>query len=222
MIQINDVHKRYLTSRGESVWALRGISVAIPPKVNVAILGKHGSGKSTLLRLIAGIDRPTRGEILCERRVSWPIGLVTGLQPNLSGRQNTRFIARLQGFSEKEIDKKIEFVIEFCEIGELFEQPFGTYSNGMRARLNFALSVAFEFDVYLVDENLGGGTGPFLEKTRNTIKYLSEHADLIVVTHAENILKTYCEAAVWLHEGRAHWFDSASEAWQEHKKALAA
>jgi len=224
MIAVEDVHKRYWTKRGHAVWALRGISVTIPPKLSVAIIGANGAGKSTLLRLLAGIDRPTRGEIRCDRRISWPIGLVTGLQPNLTGRQNTRFIARVQGFSEQEIDEKIQFVMEFCELGEAFEKPVATYSRGMRGRFNFALSVAFEFDVYLVDENMGagGGTDFFQEKTRNTMQYLSDHADLIVVSHAERIVKSFCQAAVWLHDGRAHWFDSVSDAWQEHKKALAA
>ena len=223
MIVVDNVHKRYWTSRGKAVWALRGVTATFPPKVNVAIVGANGAGKSTLLRLIAGIDQPTRGEVRCDRRVSWPIGFVTGLQPNLTGRQNTRFIARLQGFSEKEIDDKIGFVIEFCELGGMFEQPVATYSGGMRGRFNFALSVAFEFDVYLVDEAMGAGgaTQVFREKTNNTMKYLADHADLIVVSHNESIAKSYCQAAVWLHDGKAHWFDSVTDAWKEHKKTLA-
>jgi len=222
MITLKDVHKRYWTSRGEAVWALRGVSVSIPPKRNVAVLGANGAGKSTLLRLVAGIDKPTRGDIHCERRVSWPIGLASGLQKDLTGRQNARFISRVQGFGENEIDDKINFVLAFCELGEAFEQPVSTYSSGMRGRLNFALSVAFEFDVYLVDEKMGagGGTDLFKEKTRNAMKYLSDHADLIVASHNERVVKSYCEAAIWLHEGSAHWFDSVDKAWREHEMNL--
>jgi len=117
MIVLEDVHKRYRTSRGEAVWALCGVSVTFPPKRNIAVIGANGAGKSTLLRLIGGIDKPTRGDIHCARRVSWPIGLASGLQGNLTGRQNTRFISRVQGFGEKEINDKIDFVLAFCELG---------------------------------------------------------------------------------------------------------
>jgi capsular polysaccharide transport system ATP-binding protein len=224
MIEVSNVHKRYWTNRGEAVWALRGVSVTFPPKRNVAVIGGNGAGKSTLLRLIAGIDEPTRGEIRCDRRVSWPIGMAGGLQGNLSGRQNTRFIARVQGFDDKEIGDRIAFVLAFCELGEAFDQPVASYSKGMRGRLNFALSAAFEFDVYLVDEQMGGGGGTefFKAKTRNAMQYLAHNADLILVSHAERIVKSFCQAAVWLHEGKAYWFDSVAEAWHEHSKALAA
>jgi len=222
MIELEDVHKRYWTGRGEAVWALRGVSASFAPKRNVAVIGANGAGKSTLLRLIAGIDTPTRGAIRCGRRVSWPIGLPSGLHRDLSGRQNTRFIARVQGFPESEIEEKIDFVRGFCELGQAFDQPVGSYSKGMRGRLNFALSVAFEFEVYLVDENMGGGGGSsiFKEKSRNAMKYLAEHADLIVASHSEKVLKSHCDCALWLLEGRAQWFDSVDEAWREHEKSL--
>src|SRR5678815_2779763 len=142
MIALADVHKRYRTGRGEEKWALRGVTVTFPANRNVAVLGANGAGKSTLLRLMAGIDRPTRGEIRCERRVSWPIGVAAGLQPNLTGRQNTRFICRLQGYGEGEVEDRIQFVQVFAELGDAFEQPVASYSKGMRGRLNFALSVA--------------------------------------------------------------------------------
>jgi capsular polysaccharide transport system ATP-binding protein len=222
MIELKDVHKRYWTGRGEAVWALRGVSATLAPKRNVALIGANGAGKSTLLRLIAGIDTPTRGKVRCARRVSWPIGVVSGLQGNLTGRQNTRFIARVQGFPESEIGEKIDFVRVFGELGQAFDQPVGSYSKGMRARLNFALSAAFEFDVYLVDEKMGGGGGTnlFKEKTRNAMKYLAEHADLIVASHNEKVVKSHCDCALWLLEGQAQWFDSVDEAWREHQKSL--
>lgn len=223
MIKLDEVHKRYWTGRGEAIWALRGVSVSFPPRRNVAVIGGNGAGKSTMLRLIAGIDQPTLGDIRCERRVSWPIGQTSGLVGNMTGRQNTRFICRVQGFDEREIEDKIKFVLAFSELGDAFDQPASSYSKGMRGRLNFALSAAFEFDVYLVDEKMGGGGGTeiFKEKTRNAMQYLADHADLIVVSHNERVVKSFCEAAVWLHEGKAHWFDSVNDAWQEHRKTMA-
>jgi capsular polysaccharide transport system ATP-binding protein len=224
MIELRDVHKRYWTGRGEAVWALRGVSAMLPPKRNIAVIGANGAGKSTLLRLIAGIDMPTRGEVRCTQRVSWPIGITTGLQAGLSGRQNTRFVSRVQGFTEQEIEEKIAFVLAFSELGETFDQPVGGYSKGMRGRLNFALSIAFEFDVYLVDEKMGagGGTNIFKEKTNNAMKYLMDNANLIVASHNKKVVTSYCDSALWLHNGKAHWFDSVKEAWREHERSLAA
>jgi len=222
MIQLDDVHKRYFTNRGEAVWALRGVSVKFPPKRNVAVIGANGAGKSTLLRLVGGIDEPTRGRITRDRRISWPIGQGKGLLGNLTGRQNTRFLARVQGFSEAELEDRIAFTLAFCELDGKFDQPVSTYSKGMRGRLNFALSVAFEFDVYLVDEGMGagGGTDVFRKKSKNAMQYLSEHADLIVASHNERAVKAFCDVAVWLHDGKAHWFASVDEAWRTHKAAL--
>jgi len=219
-IELRDVHKRYFTKRGDMHWALRGVSLTLPPKRNVAVIGRSGAGKSTLLRLIGGIDRPTLGEVRCERRVSWPIAQAAGLQQNLTGRQNTRFVSRVQGYSEEEIEERIAFVHEFSELGDVFDKPVSSYSRGMRSRLNFSLSAAFDFDVYLVDEGMGGGGAgaEFKSKSRDVMRYLAEHADLIVVSHTERVVRNFCQAAVWLHEGKAHWFDSVDEAWKQHTK----
>jgi capsular polysaccharide transport system ATP-binding protein len=220
MIALDNVHKRYWTKRGLATWALRGVSVSLPEKRNIAIVGSSGAGKSTLLRLIGGIDRPTIGEVRCDRRVSWPIGQASGLQGHLTGRQNTRFVCRMQGFSDAEIAERVAYVLEFSELSEGFDKPVSTYSRGMRARLNFSLSAAFEFDVYLVDEKMGGGAAgeAFKSKTGDVMADLAEHADLIVVSHNERVHRKYCQGALWLHDGQAHWFDSVTEAWREHRR----
>jgi capsular polysaccharide transport system ATP-binding protein len=220
MIELIDVHKRFWTKHGAH-WPLRGVSVKLPEKRSIAVIGASGAGKSTLLRLIGGIDRPTRGEVRCDKRVSWPIGQARGMQSHLTGRQNTRFVCRVQGYGEDEIEERIAFVREFAELdsGD-FDRPISTYSKSMRSRLNFSLSAAFEFDVYLVDEQLGGGAGgeDFKSKARDVLGYLAEHADLIVVSQREKVHRTYCQSALWLHEGRVHWFDSVQEAWREHRR----
>jgi capsular polysaccharide transport system ATP-binding protein len=220
MIDLVDVHKRYWAKRGAQ-WVLRGVSVKLPEKRSIALIGASGSGKSTLLRLIGGIDRPTRGEVRCDKRVSWPIGQARGLQSDLTGRQNTRFVCRVQGYGEDEIEERIAFVREFAQLEDGgFDQPISTYSRSMRSRLNFSLSAAFEFDVYLVDEQLGGGAGgeDFKSKARDMLGYLAEHADLIVVSQKERVHRKYCQHALWLHEGSAHWFDSVADAWREHRR----
>jgi capsular polysaccharide transport system ATP-binding protein len=218
MITVTDVHKRFWKRTGEPHWVLRGVSVTFPPDRNVGVIGVNGAGKSTLLRLIAGIDMPTRGEIRVQSRVSWPIGLTRGLQQNLTGRQNARFICRIHGF-EDELHDRLGFVKYFSQLGEAFDEPVRTYSTGMRGRLNFALSLAFEFDTYLVDEVMAAGDALFKAKARRAMKDLADRASMILVSHGEDILRSFCDSAVWLHEGKAHWFDSVPDALKEYKKA---
>jgi capsular polysaccharide transport system ATP-binding protein len=218
MITLSDVHKRYWTRDREPHWVLRGISLVFPPDRNVGVIGVNGAGKSTLLRLIAGMDTPTRGEIRVESRVSWPIGLTRGLQPRLTGRQNARFISRIHGF-EEELEERLRFVRLFSELGEAFDEPVRTYSSGMRARLNFSLSLAFDFDVYLVDEAMAAGDAAFRAKARRAMNDLADRATMIIVSHSEGLIKSYCDSAVWLHRGKAHWFDSVKDAVREYRRA---
>jgi capsular polysaccharide transport system ATP-binding protein len=218
MITVTDVHKRYWKRRGEPHWVLRGVSVTFPADRNVGVIGVNGAGKSTLLRLIAGTDMPTRGEIRVDSRVSWPIGLTGGLQPALTGRQNARFICRIHGF-EEELQDRIGFVKFFSELGDAFDEPVRTYSTGMRARLNFSLSLAFEFDMYLVDEVMAAGDAAFKEKSSNAMKDLASRASMIIVSHSEDIIKSFCDSVVWLHEGKAYWFDTVMHGLKEYKRA---
>ena len=220
MITLTDVHKRYQTAHGGH-WVLRGLTLNFPHDRNVAIIGVNGAGKSTLIRLIGGVDTPTRGEIKRESRVSWPIGLTGGLLDPLTGRQNARFVCRIHGFGENLTDK-IRFVEDFSELGKAFDDPVWTYSTGMRARLSFSLSLAFEFDIYLVDEVISVGDAAFRVKSRKAFDELAKRAGMVVASHDESIIKNFCHAAIWLHEGQAHWFDSAAEALAEYKKSLPA
>ncbi len=210
MIKLTDVNKRYKTRHGSNL-VLRGISLTFPLDRNVAVIGANGAGKTTLMRLIAGIETPNRGSIERRCRVSWPLGLAGGLQKALTGRQNTRFICRIQGFDSK-LEEKAEFVRKFADLGEHFDEPIFTYSSGMRAKLSFSLSLAFDFDVYLVDELMAVGDARFKRKMHKAIANLADRASLIMVSHDEEILKTFCNAAVWLHEGKAHWYESVDEA----------
>ena len=163
MIEVRHVWKRYHTFKATD-WVLRDIDLVIPPNVSVGVIGRNGAGKSTLLRLIAAMDSPERGQVVRHCRVSWPIGLFSGLQPTMTGRQNVKFVARIHGDSASipEVMAKVE---DFAEIGDAMDRPIRTYSSGMRARLNFGLSLAFDFDVYLSDE-AKEGRDAFLEKRR--------------------------------------------------------
>jgi capsular polysaccharide transport system ATP-binding protein len=220
MIIVDDVHKRYLTDRGPGKWILRGVSFTIPPNVNVGLVGRNGAGKSTLLRLIGGTDTPNRGRIERRCRVSWPMGFGGGLQGSLTGRQNAKFVCRIHGH-EPDLADRIAFIQDFAEIGDSFDEPVKTYSSGMKSRLQFAMSMAFDFDVYISDEITATGDAAFKGKAMSAFKNLADRAGLIMVSHSEGTLRQFCSAGIWLHEGKAHWFDDIGEALKNYKESTA-
>lgn len=211
MIEINGLYKRYHRQRRVYDWVLEDINLTIPKGVSVGLLGRNGAGKSTLLRLIAGMDTPDRGEIVRHSRVSWPIGLSGGFQGSMSGRQNVKFVARVHG-GRYNIQDIIGKVRDFSELGDAFDEPIKTYSSGMRARLNFGLSLAFEFDVYLSDEATSVGDRAFKAKATKAFKDKVDQASLIMVSHSEGILKDLCQAGIYLKNGRAMWYDDINDA----------
>lgn len=162
MITIENVHKRYTTRRGVGDWVLRGVNMVIPTGRSVGLVGVNGAGKSTLLRIIGGADYPTRGRVRRYCRVSWPMAN-GGLEGTLTGRQNAKFVCRIHGF-QNELPERIARIEEFAELGKAFDEPIQTYSSGMRSRLQFALSLAFDFDVYISDEVTAAGDAAFRKK----------------------------------------------------------
>lgn len=219
MIIVDEVYKRYQTDHGIGKWVLQGVTFTIPPKMNVGLVGCNGAGKSTLLRLIGGIDTPTRGRIERRCRVSWPMGYSGGLQGVLTGRQNAKFVCRIHGH-EHDIADRVASVQEFAELGDAFDEPVKTYSSGMKSRLQFALSLAFDFDVYISDEVTSAGDAAFRKKTSEAFEKLADRAGLIMVSHGEGTLKKFCTAGIWLHEGRTHWFDRLDDALNAYKQSL--
>lgn len=217
MIQINDVYKRYRTEHGPGRWVLNGISLTIPPKVNVGLIGANGAGKSTLLRLIGGIDHPTKGSIKRGVRVSWPMGLGSGLQPSLTGRQNAKFICRIYG-QESNIHDRIEKIQDFAEIGAAFDEPIKTYSTGMKSRLQFAISLAVDFDVYISDEVTAAGDAAFRKKAEKAFENLIGRSSLIIAAHSESTLKQFCKSGILLEDGKALWFEDVNDALIAYKK----
>lgn len=219
MILVNDVHKRYQTDHGPGKWVLQGIDLIFPPKINVGLIGRNGAGKSTLLRLIGGIDQPNKGSIERRCRVSWPMGFGGGLQASLTGRQNAKFVCRIHGH-EDDINDRIDYIQGFAELGDAFDEPIKTYSSGMKSRLQFAFSLAFDFDVYISDEVTATGDAAFKNKASSAFKQLSDHASLIMVSHGEGTLKQFCSAGIFLHNGKAHWFDAIDDALKAYKESL--
>jgi len=210
MIIVNDVHKRYKTEHGVGKWVLRGINLTIPRNRNVALIGANGAGKSTLLRLIGGVDHPSKGSVERRCRVSWPMGQ-GGLEATLTGRQNAKFVCRVHGH-QADLEDRLAFVREFSDLRDAFDEPVRTYSTGMRSRLQFALSLAFDFDVYISDEVTAAGDAAFRKKAADAFKAMANRAGLIMVTHSEGTLKQFCQSGIWIHEGKAHWFDEIDDA----------
>ena len=211
MIEIKNLYKRYHNHHG-SDWVLKDINLTIPTGVSVGLIGANGAGKSTLLRLIAGMDKPERGEVIRHSRVSWPVGLSGGMQGNMTGRQNVKFVARVQGSGPEEVKRVIQFVEDFAEIGSSFDEPIRTYSSGMKSRISFGLSLAFDFDVYISDEATAVGDRAFKAKAKDLFNSKIGQASLIMVSHGEGILRDLCQAGLYLKQGKAHWYDDINEA----------
>jgi len=212
MITLQNVTKRYNGKDGYGPAVISNLSLTVRRNEKIALIGANGAGKSTLLNLISGMDRPTLGAITRQCNVSWPLGLTGGFQGSLTGAQNVRFVARIHGVSESDLAERTAFVKAFSELGDALDHPVKSYSTGMRSRLAFALSLAFDFDMYLVDELTAVGDAAFRKKSREAFRSVVTKAGLVMVSHDEATLKSFCDSALWLHEGQAHRFDSVDEA----------
>jgi len=218
MIEVRNLYKRYHGPFGGD-WVLKDVNFTIPDNVSVGLLGRNGAGKSTLLRIIGGMDSPDKGTVNRDCRVSWPIGLGGGFQGSMTGRQNVKFVARIHGGGDR-IPEIISRVQDFAEIGKAFDQPVKTYSSGMRSRLAFGLSLAFDFDVYLSDEATAVGDAAFKAKATKAFKDRVGKASIVMVSHQVGMLKDLCQAGVWINNGTATWFDDINEAINSYQKSI--
>ena len=221
MILVQEVFKRYQTAHGPGPWVLKGVNLRIPPRTGVALIGANGAGKSTLLRLIGGTDQPTRGTVERDCRVSWPMSGMGGLHRKLTGRQNAKFVCRIHG-QEHDLQTFLERTQEFADLGAAFDEPISTYSSGMRSRLLFGMSLAFEFDLYISDEVTAAGDASFRKRAANAIANLKDRAGLLMVSHDEDSLRDFCTAGILLRAGRAQWFDALDDALAAYGETMAA
>jgi capsular polysaccharide transport system ATP-binding protein len=215
MIRLIEVSKAYKVGRGRK-HVLREATLDFERR-NIAVIGQNGAGKSTLLRLIAGAERPDRGRIITEGRVSWPLGFSGGFNGSTTGVDNTRFISRIYG---QDTDRILDFVRDFSELGAFFEMPVSTYSSGMRARLAFAISMAISFDWYLVDEITEVGDDRFKEKCRSAFKEKLVDARILMVSHSPSTLRSYCDMAALVHDGTVTLYDDIEEGVAAHKHLM--
>ncbi len=207
-IAIQNVTKIYGTFAGRTL-VLDCLTLTINEADKIGLLGRNGSGKSTLMKLIGGVEYPSSGRISSNMTISWPMGFSGAFQGSLTGRDNARFIARIYG---KKIDEIIDFVEDFAELGSYMKMPVKTFSSGMRARLAFGLSLAIDFDCYLIDEVISVGDQKFQQKSHYELFQRKKDRTLIIASHDPNIIKAYCNKAVVLDRGKARIFDDIDEA----------
>lgn len=211
MIEVRNVTKTYMHHRGGRKVVFKDLSFVIPEGRNVAFIGRNGAGKSTMMRLLCGLDYPDRGRIITNKSISWPVGLSGGFQGSLTGRENVKFVCRVQGARGADLKEKVEFVKEFAEIGEYFDLPVKTYSSGMRGRVSFGLSLAFDFDYYLVDEAMSVGDAHFRKKAAQAFKDRVGKANIILVTHGMGQVRKMCDVVLLLTEGKVVPYEDIEE-----------
>ena len=212
MITFTDVSKTYRT-KGLVNLVFDQLNFSIRPRDRLAVCGANGAGKSTLLRLIAGIEHPTSGTVTHGMRTSWPIGLANCFQAMMTGADNVRFIARIYEKDEQDI---LAYVEDFAQLGVFINQPVINYSSGMVSRLAFGVSLAIEFDCYIVDEITSVGDVRFRRRCEEELLSRRERAALIMTSHDPGVLERYCTRGAVLYGGALTFFDTATEANEVH------
>lgn len=211
MIEIRNLNKWFPTKSGRS-YVFRDLNINLPMDKSIGVLGRNGAGKSTLIKMIGGADFPNSGEVSSDLNISWPLGLQGGVQGVMSGRENTRFVARIHGYKDtKHIEER---VAEFADIGRYFNEPMKTYSNGMRARVILGITTAFDlqFDVLLVDELTAVGDMKFKQKAAEHLKEKITNTKVIMVNHSVDQLSRFCEAGLVIHEQNLTYFENLKDA----------
>ena len=193
---------KYYQVQGKRKKIFENLSLMLKPGDRLALMGPNGAGKSTLLRLLCGIERPNKGEIKRTSSISWPVGLSGGFIGNLTGRENIKFVCRLLDYHREEKLEKIAFVESFADIGSHFDMPMSTYSTGMRSRVSFAMSMAFDFDFYVVDESLSAGDPTFKKKCVEVFNQKVVGKGIIMVSHSIGTIKEFCNQGLYLNNGQ--------------------
>lgn len=211
MIRVENLTKSYRTEGGRH-YVFRDINALFPENANIGIIGPNGGGKSTFLRLLGGIDHPDRGRIISNKSFSWPLGLKGGFVSHLTGRENCRMVCNLYGLSPRIISRKLENIKELSGIGKYFEEPVDYYSSGMGGRLGFAMSMAFDFDYFLIDEITSVGDAHFKALAKKTLEEKAKKCRVIMVSHNMGDLKKFCDVAVLISDGQFRVFHNLDEA----------
>jgi capsular polysaccharide transport system ATP-binding protein len=209
MLAFENVSKAFWTGTQHKV-ILDRVSFRVEPGNSLGILAPNGTGKTTLINMIAGLEKPDDGVIRRECRISFPLGFMGGVVHRISAVENARYIARLYGLDPDYVEAYCRWL---CNLDEYFDQPVGTYSQGMRARFTFALMLALDFDMYLIDEGMPATTD--VEFNRRAGAILHERlreTTIVIVSHQASTLEKFARSAAVLLNGQLHMFDTLEEA----------
>lgn len=216
MIQLIGVSHSYET-RHRRHTVIDDLNFTVRRGEKIGILGRNGSGKSTLIRILSGAERPTKGTIIRQMKLSWPLAFGGAFQGSLTGLDNLKFICRVYGVPSKD---KIDYVLDFSELGKFFREPVKTYSSGMRARLAFAISMAVEFDCFLIDEVIAVGDARFQEKCELELFEKRKDRAFIMVSHDTNTIRRHCSTAGVLVAGKLQIFDDIDDAYAYYQASI--
>ncbi len=216
MIRLENLTKIFVLNGKRKVVA-DNITVDFPTGAAVGLLGRNGAGKSTLMQMIAGNMDPTSGRILSTGSISYPVGFAGSFHGELTGAQNTRFVARIYGVDTEAL---VDFVEDFAELGHHFHQPFRTYSAGMRSRLSFGVSMGIPFDTYLVDEVTSVGDAAFREKSSAMFRERMRASGALFVSHSPAMVRQLCDMGAVLEDGRLTLYEDVDKAIAHHEKNM--
>ena len=211
MIEFDNVSKSFWTGTQRKV-ILDRVSFRVDIGNSLGILAPNGTGKTTLINMMAGLEKPDEGHIRREAKISFPLGFMGGVINRISAVETSRYIARLYGLDPDYVEA---FCRWMCNLGEYFEQPLGTYSSGMRARFSFALMLALDFDIYLIDEGMPGSTdAEFNRKAGEILQERLRTTTVVIVSHQPQTLEKFARSAAVLMGGKLYMFDTLEEAKQ--------
>ena len=198
---------------------LNDINLEIKKGETVALIGVNGSGKSTLLKLMTKIIYPNKGKVETNGKLTSLLELGAGFHPDFTGRENIYFNASIFGLNKREIDKRVDDIIEFSELGDLIDSPVRTYSSGQYMRLAFSVAINVDAEILLIDEILAVGDQHFQEKCFNKLEELaSSEMTIVIVSHSLESLKKLCKRAIWIHEGKIAMDGECSKVVEEYLK----
>ncbi len=211
MIHVENLTKSYRL-KGRRHFVFRDLSFEIPEKANLGILGVNGAGKSTLLRILGGIDQPDYGRVRTQCTFSWPLGLSGGFIHHISARENCKMVCRIYSMESRAIPEALKQIKNMSGIGDYFEDPMNTYSSGMKSRVAFALSMAFDFDYFLLDEITAVGDKLFRETAVKALSAKREQSKVLMVSHQMHTLREFCDSGILLHDGEVTFYPKIDEA----------
>lgn len=216
MIEFQGISKGFWV-RGEYQPVIRNLNLTLPSGRSLALLGRNGAGKSTLLSIVAGTMRPDTGQVVSDGSISFTVGYSGSFHGDMTGAQNTRFVARIYGVDSDELT---DFVQDFAEIGDHFHMPVRTYSSGMKSRLAFGISMGIKFDTYLIDEATATGDARFKRKSAEVFRARMVESSAVMVSHSMSAIRNFCDAGLILHDGEIEVYDNVENAIKRHQELM--